>query len=140
MYTAPKCEGEIKQPMCMADANCQASCQGHAEATAHCDPPSATLECSASATTDVQALITTVGKNLPSIVAAVQTQGALAVKAAGHVVTTGTAVVQTAGSLGGKALLCATAAASASVKASASVNVSVMASASVSGSCGGPTS
>jgi hypothetical protein len=140
MYTAPKCEGEITPPMCMADANCQASCKGHAEATAMCTPPTATLECSASATTDVQALITTVQKNLPTIVAAVQTQGALAVKAAGNVVTTGGAVVQSVGSLTGKAAICATTAATASLKASASVNVSVMASASVSGSCGGPTS
>jgi hypothetical protein len=85
-------------------------------------------------------LITAVQKDLPAIVAGFQTQGKLALDAAGQVKTTGVAVVQNVTSLGGKALVCATAAAQASVKATASVSVSVMASAKVSGSCGGPSS
>jgi hypothetical protein len=140
MYTAPKCEGEIKPPMCNADANCQASCQGHAEATATCTKPTVTLECDGTATADITKLIATLQTNLPAIVAAVQTQGPLAVKAVGHVFATGSAVVSSAGSIGGKALACATAAASASVKAQASISVSVSASASVSGAAGGPMS
>jgi len=138
-YTAPKCEGEIKPPSCQASANCQASCQGHAEINAQCTPPSASLECTGTTTGDIPKLVATVQKNLPAIVAAVQTQGPLALQAAGHVVTTGQAVVSNVGSLSGKALACATAAAKASATASVSVNVSVSASASVSGSCGGPT-
>jgi hypothetical protein len=142
MYTAPKCEGTVKPPMCNADVNCQASCQSHAEATAVCTPPVATLECSvgASASADVTALITTVQTNMPAIVEAVETEGPIAVKAAGRVATTGAAVVQSVTSLGGKAFACAGAALQASAKASASINVSVSVSASVSGSCGGPKS
>jgi hypothetical protein len=139
-YKAPKCEGKITPPMCMASASCKASCQSSAEVKATCTPPSATLECSASASADVTALVTTVQKNLPAIIAGFQTQGKLALDAAGQVATTGQAVVSSVTSLGGKALACAGAGLSASVKASASVNVSVMASASVSGSCGGPSS
>jgi hypothetical protein len=142
MYTAPKCEGEVTPPMCNADVNCQASCQAHAEATAMCTQPTATLECSATASADAQvkALITTVGKNLPAIVAAIQTQGPIAGKAALHVASTGSAVAQSVATLGGKAVACTAAAIKASADASVSVNVSVMASASVSGSCGGPMS
>jgi len=139
MATAPKCEGEIKPPMCNVDANCAASCQSHAEATATCTPPTVNLECSAGATGDIPKLVTTLQKNLPAIIQAVQTQGQLAIKAAGHVVASGSVVVQNLGSVGGKALACATAAVQASASASVSVNVSVQASASVSGSAGGPT-
>lgn len=39
MGTAPKCEGEVKPPMCTADADCSASCKGSAELQAECTPP-----------------------------------------------------------------------------------------------------
>ncbi len=138
--TAPKCEGEITPPSCQASENCKASCQGHAEATATCTKPSVDLECDGTATADVTKLIATLKTNLPAIVATVQTQGPLAVKAAGHLVSTGSAVVSGVTSIGGKALACAAATVQASASASVSVNVSVQASASVSGSCGGPKS
>ena len=139
-YKAPKCEAKVTPPMCNASASCKASCQSNAEVKATCTPPAATLECSASASADVMAVITTVKTNLPAILAGFQTQGKLALDAALQVKTTGAAVISSVTSLGGKALACATVGAEASVKASASVNVSVMASASVSGSCGGPSS
>jgi hypothetical protein len=139
-YKAPKCEGKITAPMCMASASCQASCQSSAEVQAMCTPPSAKLECSASASAQVTALVTTVQKNLPAILAGFQAQGQLALDAALQVKTTGVALAGNATSLTGKAFACAGVAAEASVKASASVSVSVMASASVSGSCGGPSS
>jgi hypothetical protein len=139
-YKAPKCEGKITPPACNASASCQASCQSSVEVQAMCTPPAATLECSASASSDVTALVNTVKTNLPAIIAGFQTQGKLALDAAAQVKTTGAAVVSNVTSLGGKALACATVGAEASVKASASVSVSVMASASVSGSCGGPSS
>jgi hypothetical protein len=140
--TAPKCEGKITPPMCNADVNCQASCQGHAEATAVCTPPTANLECSATASTnaDIMKLTATVKANLGVIVEAVKTQGPLAVAAAGHFLSTGTAVAGSAACLGLKTAADVTASASAAASASVSVNVSVMASASVSGSCGGPAS
>jgi len=138
--TAPKCEGKITPPSCNASASCQASCQSSAEVSAMCTPPAATLECSASASSDVTKLIATIKTNLPAILQGFQTEGKLAVDAAGSVVSTGSVVVSNVTNLGGKALACAGVAVSATAKASASVNVSVMASASVSGSCGGPSS
>jgi hypothetical protein len=86
----------------------------------------------------VQTLVTTLSKNLPPIISAVQTQGPLAAQATANLATTGAAVVGDIGSASGKALACAEAAVSAAASASVSINVTVMASASVSGSCGGP--
>jgi hypothetical protein len=103
-----------------------------------CTPPSASLECNAGASADIMTLVGVVQTDMPAILAGFQTQGKLALDAAGQVVTTGKAVVSTVTSLGGKALACAAVGADASVKASASVSVSVNASASVSSSCGGP--
>ncbi len=137
--TAPSCTGELSAlpPSCNANANCEGSCQGHAEATASCTPPSVTLACTGTATGDITKLIATLQTNLPILLQAAETQGALAVKAAGHVATAGAAVVANITSTGGKALACASAAVSASAKASVSVNVSVSASASVGSSASG---
>jgi hypothetical protein len=96
-----------------------------------CTPPSVSLSCQGSASAEVTALVNTVSKNFPAIIAAIQTQGPLAVQAAANVVTAGT-------SLGADAVGCA-GEISGAATASVSVNVSVMASASVSGSAGGPS-
>lgn len=133
-YTAPSCEGELKPPTCQGDANCQGSCSGSASVNAHCTPPQVELVATGNVTTDIDKLIATVKTNLPALLLAAETQGKLAISAAGKVVAAGEAVVKGAGSLGGKAIACATVAAKASVAASASVNVSVQASASASGS------
>jgi hypothetical protein len=140
--TLPRCEGTLTPPSCMADANCAASCQSHAEVTAVCTKPTATLDCLGTTTgvTDLDKLVATLKTNMPLLANAFQTQGPLALKAAGKVKDTGAALVASVGTLSGKAIACATTAASASAKASLSVSVSVMASANVSGSCGGPTS
>ena len=138
--TAPKCEGKITPPMCNVDANCQGSCQAHAEVMASCTPPSASLECSANATSDMQTLVTAVQANLPALLQAFQTQGQLAVDAAGQVISAGTAIAGEVTSLSGKAIACAGVAGQAAVSAQASINVSVSASASVSGSCGASSS
>jgi len=139
MYTAPKCETELTPPTCMGDASCQASCKSSGELKATCSPPSAKFVITGTADADLVKLQASVEKNLPAIWLAAQTQGKLAVKAAGNVVATGAAAVSVAGSLGGKAIACAGASVSAAAKASASVNVSVQASASVSTSCSGGT-
>jgi hypothetical protein len=97
-----------------------------------CTPPSVSLSCQGSASAQVTALVNTVSKNFPALIAAIQSQGQLAVQAAGNVVTAGT-------SLGADAVGCAGEIAGAA-SASVSVSVSVKASASVSGSAGGPSS
>ncbi len=133
-YTAPSCEGSLSPPMCMGDVNCQASCSTDASLTATCTPPSASLECEGTVSSDLQKLVTTLQANLPPILLAAQSQGQLAAKAIQNFASTGSAVVSEVTSLGGKALACATVAAQASVGAATSINVSVMASVSVSAS------
>jgi hypothetical protein len=137
-YTAPKCETTVTPPNCTVTQTCQASCTSDVEAKAVCTQPGVSLECSGTISTDLQAVIDTVKKNLPAIVLLVQTQSKFVLDAANQVATTGQVVANEVTSLGGKAISCAGKAVSADADATASLNVSVQASAKVSGSCGGP--
>jgi hypothetical protein len=134
--TAPTCEGSVQPAMCSSNVNCQGSCQSHANLEATCTPPTVTLQCDASASASVQAVVTTVQKNLPILVQAVQTQGPIFVAAAKNLVSIGGSVASDITSQTGQAIACAAVAAKASVTASASVSVSVQASASVTTSAG----
>ncbi len=87
---------------------------------------------------DLQALVTTIRKNLPAVILMVQGQGTLASNAATDVVATGTALIQNTSGLSGKAVACAGVAAEADTTAEVSLSVTVNASSSVSTSCGGP--
>jgi hypothetical protein len=138
-YVAPQCETTVTPPVCNVSQTCMSSCKSNVEVTSKCTPPGASLECGATVSTDVQAVIDTLGKNMPAILLLVNAQGTLALDASNEVVTTGKAVVHDVANLGGKAVACSAAAAEADVSASASVNVSVSMSSKVSGSCGGPT-
>jgi hypothetical protein len=138
-YTAPKCETTVTPPSCKVSETCQASCKSNVEAKTVCTPPGVALECGASVSSDVQAVINTVQKNLPPIILWAQTEEKIVVDAANQVVSTGKVVAENVTSLGGKAVACAATAATACGNASQSVNVSFMASVSVSQSCGAMT-
>ncbi len=138
--TQPQCETELIPPVCMGDPNCQTSCSAQASAKATCTPLTLTLTSNVDATGDLALLKTTIEANLPAIMLITKTKGQLAVRALQKVSATAQAVVESSGSLGGKAIACAGTAASASVKALASMSVSVSASASVSSSCTGHSS
>jgi hypothetical protein len=138
-YKAPKCETTVTPPSCKVSKTCEASCTSNVEAKATCTPPGASLECNGTVSTDLQAVVDTVKKNMPSIVLLVQTQGQLVLDAANRVITTGKVVADQVTTLGGQAVACAGKAVQADADASASLNVSIQASANVSGSCGGPT-
>ena len=135
MYTAPKCEGTLKPPMCMGDASCQGSCSGRASLNAQCTPAKATVSFTGN-TADLVKLQGAIEANLPKIWVAANTEGKLFVEASAKVVDAGAAAVSAAASFGGKAFACAGAAAKATATANVSVSVSVMASANVSSSCG----
>jgi hypothetical protein len=107
------------------------------ETTSVCTPPGASLECSGTVSADVNAVIATVKKNLPPLVALVQAKGQLAVDAANEVVATGKVVAAHVTTIGGKAVACAGSAVTADASAAASLNVTVNASTNVSNSCGG---
>jgi hypothetical protein len=136
-YTAPKCETTTTPPACKVSTTCQASCTSTVESKSVCTKPSVSLECNANVSADVQAVVTTVKTNMPSIILIAQAQGNLILDAAKQVGTTANAVTNDFGTIGGKALACAISAGKADVTAAASVNVSVMASANVTGACGG---
>jgi hypothetical protein len=136
-YKAPECETTVTPPVCNVSQSCQSSCKSSVETTSVCTPPGASLECSGTVSADVSAVIATVKKNLPPLVALVQAKGQLAVDAANEVVTTGKVVAANVTTIGGKAVACAGSAVTADASAAASLNVSVNASTNVSNSCGG---
>jgi hypothetical protein len=144
--TAPKCEGEIKAlpPECHADADCEASCQGQAQAAATCTEGKVTLAVDTSVDARLVTLKTALEANLPKLILAAESKGKLVADAIGNVANAGTALVAkvtaNVSTVGGKAVACAKAAGEASVNASASVSVSVHASASVEGSASGSSS
>jgi hypothetical protein len=129
--TAPKCEAELREPSCEADADCQAACKGQASFKADCTPPTIVIKGSVDA--DFAARVEA---NLPAIVE-VSYQAELAAKAAGDVSSKGQAVLsaaadvpacalKVAGQIGGQFR--------AAADAALSVQASVTVSASVSGS------
>ena len=138
-YKAPECETTVTPPVCSVSQSCQSSCKSSVETTSSCEPAGVSLECNGSVTADVDAVVATVKKNLPPIIALVQAKGQLALDAANEVATTGKVVANNVTTLSGKAVACATSAVSADASAAASLNVSVNASTSVSGSVGGPS-
>jgi hypothetical protein len=118
----------------MGDANCQGSCSGDAQLSATCTPPTASLECAGTVSTDLQNLITTLQTNLPAIIEVAQTQGPLAVTGAETVASAGASVAGNLTALSGKALACATVATQAYLGAVTSVKATVMVSVTVSAS------
>ncbi len=134
-YVAPKCETELKPPVCTGDANCQASCAAEASAHEVCTGPSVTLVCNVNATADIPKLKATLEANLPNLLLAADTKGQLALRAIQKVAATGQAVVNASGNLSAKDVSCAGTAAAASVTAAASMSVSVSASTNVATTC-----
>jgi hypothetical protein len=134
-YVAPKCETELKPPVCTGDTQCQTNCAARASAAAECSPPTVTLLANADVSDDVAKLKATLEANLPNILLAAKTKGQLAVRAIKNVAATGDAVVEAAAKLSVKDVACAGSAASASVSAAASMSVSVNASVNVTSSC-----
>jgi hypothetical protein len=136
---SPQCETTVTPPVCNVSQTCQASCKSTVEAKSSCEAAGVNLECSGNVTVDVNAVIATVKKNLPPIVAIVQTKGHLALDAASDVVATGNVVANNVPTLSGKAVACTATAVAVDASAASSLNVSINASASVSASVGGPS-
>jgi len=122
---------------CASSTMCQQSCKYAAESRSTCTPAEAQIECAASGalSSEVQAVIKTVATNLPALLL-VLAQGPLAVDAANNVEEMGGAVLANASSLNGKAISCATTAASADSTAAASMNTTANACTAVGSACG----
>ena len=130
MGTAPKCEAELREPSCEADADCQAACKGEASFKAECTPPTIVFKGSVDA--DFAANLEA---NLPAIVE-VSYQAQLAAEAAGDVSTNGQKVLSAAADVPACALQVA-GQIGAQFRAAADAAVSVQASVSVSASVSG---
>ncbi|HLK37911.1 MAG TPA: hypothetical protein VKU41_14215 [Polyangiaceae bacterium] len=137
-YRAPKCETTVTPPTCNVSQSCQSSCKSLVESTSTCTPATVSLDCGGNVSSQVNAVVQTVGKNVPALVAFVQDKGTLALDAANEAEATGKVVADHVTTLGGKAISCSAAAVSSDATAAASLNVTVNASSSVSGACGGP--
>lgn len=132
-WQAPKCEGQVTPPS--ADAECNASCQAHAEMQGGCTPVEVLVLPTGNVAAAMQ-LVATLQANLPRLLYA---EIALAKRLAGSIQVVGQVGAQLpkiAGNAGARALACIGAAAEATASASVRINVSVQASASVSGKVG----
>ncbi len=85
-YTAPKCEGVLKAPMCNIDADCEAGCNAQAQFNATCSPPTIDIEVTGMASAK---LASTLKTNLPAIVLAAVDEGKDVLDAAGDVLSKG---------------------------------------------------
>jgi hypothetical protein len=137
MFTAPKCETELKAlpPECHADATCETSCNCRARSNAHCTQPKVVLVANVAASAKIPALKAAIEANFPRLIVAARAQGPIIQRALQDMATSGSAVVNGAASLGGKSVACAATAADVAASASVSVNVSVNAGAKVHESC-----
>jgi hypothetical protein len=132
-WQAPRCEGYVQPPS--ADAECNASCNAHANFNASCTP--AYVQVQGFQNTDMALrLAATLRTNLPLLLHA---EIALGRRLAGDVRTVvdmGAQLPRVVGDAGAEGMACIAAASSASVQASARIDVSVQASANVSGRVG----
>lgn len=133
-FQEPYCEGKFTPPECEIDADCQASCEASVTAQAECTPPSVTYRVVGSGTAELSLLAVALEKNLPILLVNTATRGEALFDTATTLVTSGEAIVSSAGDLTAKAGICASLAAEAAATASLNVKVSVEASASVTSS------
>lgn len=132
-WQAPQCQGYVQPPS--ADAECNASCNAHAQFTASCTP--AAVNVVATQNTQIALrLAATLRANLPELLHAELALGKRLMQSAQVVVNVGSQLPKVVGDAGAQALACIAAAGSASAKASARIDVSIRASASVSGQVG----
>ena len=131
-FTAPECHGQVTAS-CDVDADCEASCNASVQAEATCTPPTVVINVSGQASAELTALIAALEVELPKLLLTFQVRGEAAVASIKALVDAGASLSADVTSLGGKAVVCMTAAAAASARASVNVNVSVQASANVSG-------
>jgi hypothetical protein len=132
-WQSPRCEGMVRPPS--ADAECNASCNAHADFNASCTPAQVNVQ--GFQNTDMALrLAATLRANLPMLLHAEFALGRRLAGSMRTVVDVGAQLPRVVGDAGAEGLACIAAASSASVQASARINVSVQASASVSGKVG----
>lgn len=132
-WQSPRCEGSIQGPS--GDAECDASCNAHADLRASCTPIAVMVRPSQASPLALK-LAASLQANLPQLLHAEWVLGKRVLADADVVVKVGQNLPGIVGNAGARALACVGAAANASVRASMSIKVTVQASASVSGRAG----
>jgi len=135
-WQAPRCEGAVRGPS--GDAECDASCNAHADLQASCTPIAVIVRPSQATPIGLK-LAASLQANLPQLLHAEWVLGKRVLADADVVVKVGRNLPGVVGHAGARALACVGAAANASVRASMSIRVTVSASASVSGRAGAGT-
>lgn len=132
-WQAPRCEGSVRGPS--GDAECDASCNAHADMQASCTPITVIVRPSQASPLALK-LAASLQANLPQLLHAEWVLGKRVLGDADVVVQVGRNLPSLVGNAGARALACVGAAANASVRASMSIKVTVQASASVSARAG----
>jgi hypothetical protein len=118
-----------------ADAECNASCNAHAEFNASCTPAQVNVQGLQNVDLALR-LVATLRANLPLLLHAEIALGKRLAGSVRTVVDVGAQLPRVVGDAGAEGLACIAAGSNASVQASARINVSIQASASVSGKVG----
>jgi len=134
-FTDGKCETECSPPKCTVDTHCYDVCTTQVEAKTVCEPTHVEVTADLKVSADVGKLVTTLNKNLPTVVDTARVRGKLVQDAAGRLVAAGKAVLNARASLDIKSQGCAAAGAEASAVAAATLDTSVNGGAAVSNSC-----
>jgi hypothetical protein len=121
-----------------ADAECNASCNAHAELSATCVPGRVDVQGVQNAELALR-LAATLRANLPLLIHAEVALGKRVAGSVKTVVDVGYQLPRVVGDAGAEGLACIAAASNASVQASMRINVSIQASASVTGRVGAST-
>ncbi len=132
-WQAPRCEGSVRGPS--GDAECDASCNAHADLQASCTPIAVIVRPSQASPLALK-LAASLQANLPELLHAEWVLGKRVLADADVVVKVGQNLPSIVGNAGARALACVGAAANASVRASMSIKVTIQASATVSARAG----
>ena len=127
-WDAPRCEGMVRPPS--ADADCNASCNAHAELSASCTPGRVDVQGAQNVDMALR-LAATLRAHLPLLLHAEIALGKRIAGSVKTVVDVGAQLPRVVGDAGAEGLACIAAGSNASVQASMRINVSIQASASV---------
>jgi hypothetical protein len=135
--SAPKCETELHQlpAECHVDANCEAGCSAQARSNMHCSQPKVVLAADVNVSARIAPLKAAIEANLPKLFLAAKTEGPVVLKAVQDLAASGSAVANSASTLGAKSVACTGTAVQAAASASVTMDVSVKGSTKVHGSC-----
>jgi hypothetical protein len=135
--SAPKCETELHQlpAECHVDANCEAGCSAQARSNMHCSQPKVVLAADVNVSARIAPLKAAIEANLPKLFLAAKTEGPVVLKAVQDLSASGSAVANSASTLGAKSVACTGTAVQAAASASVTMDVSVKGSTKVHGSC-----